>query len=58
VLIQTDILGSLLDFSEMVIEVRCITAVRSEKSDLERNIMKEEEEREGISEQLGLQVQG
>ena len=42
----------------MVIEVRCITAVRSEKSDLERNIMKEEEEREGISEQLGLQVQG
>ena len=57
-LIQTDLLGSLLSFSEMVIEVRCATPMSSEKSDLKRYIVKGEGEREGISKQLGLQVQG
>jgi hypothetical protein len=42
----------------MVIEVRCATPMSSEKSDLKQYIVKGEAEGEGISEQLGLQVQG
>ena len=57
-LIRTDILGSFLHFSELVIREPHVSGVSGEKKDLERNIVKGEGERDGISQQLGLQVQG